>query len=377
MRMPCDKTWHVIRRLVLWQIPTLDKVQSLGINPRAFEPGYAASIEQVHELSQTVAWLHNSAAHRLPPTPELEAALAAWLKASRGTGSQSTSTLMPLGRADSSRQPGDAESDAEEDLDSGFVHLPSELPLHWATLRRRESYERVLDVLQALHSAAAARVRAIPQHSAGSPFRSIPQALHSAAAARVRASHTSDVAAESTTDSAAVPAPAPAGAATTPDARSTPADPGPNPNLDHADGLSEEGSAEDNTALPRTQAALEDALASTRSSFRPLVAAMGSVRGTLNEAKAACEAGAARRMDGRSRRGGWHDTDRGERGARGGRGGHGEQRLTKATAAASLAERSPRDDGFASSGSGSETRKEWANHRDDALEADGFLTSFR
>ena len=350
MRMPCDKTWHVIRRLVLWQIPTLDKVQSLGINPRAFEPGYAASIEQVHELSQTVAWLHNSAAHRLPPTPELEAALAAWLKASRGTGSQSTSTLMPLGRADSSRQPGDAESDAEEDLDSGFVHLPSELPLHWATLRRRESYERVLDVLQALHSAAAARVRA---------------------------SHTSDVAAESTTDSAAVPAPAPAGAATTPDARSTPADPGPNPNLDHADGLSEEGSAEDNTALPRTQAALEDALASTRSSFRPLVAAMGSVRGTLDEAKAACEAGAARRMDGRSRRGGWHDTDRGERGARGGRGGHGEQRLTKATAAASLAERSPRGDGFASSGSGSETRKEWANHRDDALEADGFLTSFR
>ena len=35
---------------ILHKTPTLDFVQSLAINPRAFEPGHAISLEEIHEV---------------------------------------------------------------------------------------------------------------------------------------------------------------------------------------------------------------------------------------------------------------------------------------------------------------------------------------
>ena len=62
---------------ILHKLPVIDLVQSIALNNRAFEPGYAASIEQIDEFSQLLAWLHNSGADRLPSDIELSNAFAA------------------------------------------------------------------------------------------------------------------------------------------------------------------------------------------------------------------------------------------------------------------------------------------------------------
>ena len=59
----------------LGKVPALDFVQSLAINPRAYEPGHAVSLEELHEVSQMLAWLHNSAVQRLPSISEVREAL--------------------------------------------------------------------------------------------------------------------------------------------------------------------------------------------------------------------------------------------------------------------------------------------------------------
>jgi len=60
---------------ILGKVPALDFVQSLAINPRAYEPGHAVSLEELHEVSQMLAWLHNSAVQRLPSISEVREAL--------------------------------------------------------------------------------------------------------------------------------------------------------------------------------------------------------------------------------------------------------------------------------------------------------------
>ena len=128
---------------ILQKLPTLDLIQSLAVNPRAYEPRYSQDIEQVHELNQLVAWLHNSAVRRLPTAALVRGLLSTWL-------------ASPAARQ---RSPPAEISSA--------LH---QLPVLWDTLGSRLAYERVLAALQALNAAAAAAPlqAATHHHSAAS-----------------------------------------------------------------------------------------------------------------------------------------------------------------------------------------------------------------
>ena len=95
----------------LGKVPALDFVQSLAINPRAYEPGHAVSLEELHEVSQMLAWLHNSAVQRLPSISEVREALQkmTW-RTLTGMGDHVGSTMGSSGMGANARGVGGSQS---------------------------------------------------------------------------------------------------------------------------------------------------------------------------------------------------------------------------------------------------------------------------
>ena len=92
-------------------MPALDVVQSLAINPRAYEPGHAVSLEELHEVSQMLAWLHNSAVQRLPSISEVREALQKMTWRTRtGMGDHVGSTIGSSGMGANAREVGGSQS---------------------------------------------------------------------------------------------------------------------------------------------------------------------------------------------------------------------------------------------------------------------------
>ena len=95
----------------LGKVPALDFVQSLAINPRAYEPGHAVSLEELHEVSQMLAWLHNSAVQRLPSISEVREALQKMTWRTRtGMGDHVGSTMGSSGMGANARGVGGSQS---------------------------------------------------------------------------------------------------------------------------------------------------------------------------------------------------------------------------------------------------------------------------
>ena len=95
----------------LAKVPALDFVQSLAINPRAYEPGHAVSLEDLHEVSQMLAWLHNSAVQRLPSISEVREALQKMTWRTRtGMGDHVGSTIGSSGMGANAREVGGSQS---------------------------------------------------------------------------------------------------------------------------------------------------------------------------------------------------------------------------------------------------------------------------
>ena len=95
----------------LGKVPALDVVQSLAINPRAYEPGHAVSLEELHEVSQMLAWLHNSAVQRLPSISEVREALQKMTWRTRtGMGDHVGSTIGSSGMGANAREVGGSQS---------------------------------------------------------------------------------------------------------------------------------------------------------------------------------------------------------------------------------------------------------------------------
>ena len=95
----------------LGKVPALDFVQSLAINPRAYEPGHAVSLEELHEVSQMLAWLHNSAVQRLPSISEVREALQKMTWRTRtGMGDHVGSTMGSSGMGATARGVGGSQS---------------------------------------------------------------------------------------------------------------------------------------------------------------------------------------------------------------------------------------------------------------------------
>ena len=95
----------------LAKVPALDFVQSLAINPRAYEPGHAVSLEELHEVSQMLAWLHNSAVQRLPSISEVREALQKMTWRTRtGMGDHVGSTMGSSGMGANARGVGGSQS---------------------------------------------------------------------------------------------------------------------------------------------------------------------------------------------------------------------------------------------------------------------------
>ena len=186
---------------ILHKLPAIDLVQSLAVNPRAFEPGYAISLDEVHELSQLLAWLHNSAAQRLPTTAQLLPALTAWADA--GAPPPAASSWNPFGTAAAAAAASEATAATASSTaataaaaavvaaagsapwalsqpPSASPQPPSASPLPmqpsraWAaqfaatvgSLRSRHPYERALTAMQALHAVTVERVRRVGTASA-------------------------------------------------------------------------------------------------------------------------------------------------------------------------------------------------------------------
>lgn len=139
------------------QVPLIDLVQSMATNPRAYEPGHSPSLEQLEELTTLIAWLHNSAASRLPHEEALAAALA-------------SADLIPRPRAPA-ELPSWAQwfncwgfcagSDATSEQVSKSVE-PTDGPvalltMSVAALRTREAYEGALHALEQLTAVAQRR----------------------------------------------------------------------------------------------------------------------------------------------------------------------------------------------------------------------------
>ena len=103
------------------------------------------SLEQLGEMQQLIAWLHNSAAHRLPSIPHLEA-VAASAATADGAGSRAAGSSAGV-------------SDAMIEALTSSV----------ATLRDRAAYEHVLSSLQALTLIAQRRVRLASSDMSSSP----------------------------------------------------------------------------------------------------------------------------------------------------------------------------------------------------------------
>ena len=96
---------------ILGKVPALDFVQSLAINPRAYEPGHAVSLEELHEVSQMLAWLHNSAVQRLPSISEVREALQKMTWRTRtGMGDHVGSTMGSSGMGANARGVGGSQS---------------------------------------------------------------------------------------------------------------------------------------------------------------------------------------------------------------------------------------------------------------------------
>jgi hypothetical protein len=96
---------------ILGKVPALDFVQSLAINPRAYEPGHAVSLEELHEVSQMLAWLHNSAVQRLPSISEVREALQKMTWRTRtGMGDHVGSTIGSSGMGANAREVGGSQS---------------------------------------------------------------------------------------------------------------------------------------------------------------------------------------------------------------------------------------------------------------------------
>ena len=96
---------------ILGKVPALDFVQSLAINPRAYEPGHAVSLEELHEVSQMLAWLHNSAVQRLPSISEVREALQKMTWRTRtGMGDHVGSTMGRSGMGANARGVGGSQS---------------------------------------------------------------------------------------------------------------------------------------------------------------------------------------------------------------------------------------------------------------------------
>ena len=68
--------------------PPPSHTQELAHNPHATEPGYSSAAEQGRDLGHDVAWLHNSAVHRLPSSHSLRAALEGWTAANGGDATE-------------------------------------------------------------------------------------------------------------------------------------------------------------------------------------------------------------------------------------------------------------------------------------------------
>ena len=105
------------------------------------------------QLSQMIAWLHNSAVQRLPQAADVRTAVEA-SAAALANPAAARSSYWPVG---GSR--GAASSAAASSMPPMAAGSPTELPAWLEAVGSRRAYERVLAALQELHALAFRRVR--------------------------------------------------------------------------------------------------------------------------------------------------------------------------------------------------------------------------